>query len=110
MGMAGGWSTTSYGGANGKQYARIDKAYVLLVAPAFPRSPAVSAGATGTAGRAPEACWTCTRPTPSGWTTPGCDADHVPGGATHARQLGAGDLTGLRLVGKAAGCVPALTS
>ena len=111
MGMAGGWSTTSYGGANGKQYARIDKAYVLL-STSFPTL-------AGGFGRGNWYGWQGTR----GMLDMHELAHAV--GLDHARSStqimypvaqrmranwGAGDLTGLRLVGKAAGCVPALTS
>ena len=109
MGMAGGVSTTRYGATNGKVYATIDKAYVLL-STSFP----TLAGGFGRGNR-------------YGWQgTRGLLDMHELGhavGLDHARSTtqvmypaaqhmlanwGAGDLAGLRLVGTAAGCVPAL--
>lgn len=109
MGMAGGYATTGYS-ANGRQYATIDKAYVLL-STSFP----TLAGGFGWGNR-------------YGWQgTRGMLDMHELAhavGLDHARSAtqimypvaqhmpakwGAGDLTGLRLVGAAAGCIPAVT-
>lgn len=111
MGRAGGVSTTRYGATDGKLYATIDKAYVLL-STSFP----TLAGGFGWGNR-------------YGWQgTRGLldmhELSHAVG-LDHARgttqvmypaaqhmlaNWGAGDLAGLRLVGRAAGCVPALAS
>ncbi|HET9631582.1 MAG TPA: hypothetical protein VFP73_04250 [Terrabacter sp.] len=109
MGMAGGYATTGYA-SNGKPYATIDKAYVLL-STSFPSL----AGGFGWGNR-------------YGWLgTRGMLDMHELAhavGLDHARgttqimypvaqrmpaNWGAGDLTGLRLVGRAAGCIPAFT-
>ena len=64
VGLVGPPSATR--NANGKHYSRRSiKGYVLPVHQLPLASPAVSAWATRTAGRAPEACWTCTS-----WATP----------------------------------------
>lgn len=107
MGMAGGYATTGYG-PGGRPYARIDQAYVLL-STSFP----TLAGGFGWGNR-------------YGWLgTRGMLDMHELAhavGLDHARETtqvmypvaqrmpanwGAGDLTGLRLVGRAAGCIPA---
>ena len=110
MGVGGG-SVSSYTRANGKQYTTIDQGYVLL-STSFP----TLAGGFGVGNR-------------YGWQgTRGMLDMHELGhavGLDHARgttqvmypaaqhmlaNWGAGDLAGLRLVGTAAGCVPALAS
>lgn len=109
MGMAGGYATTGYG-ADGRLHARIERAYVLL-STSFP----TLAGGFGSGN------W-------YGWQgTRGMLDMHELAhavGLDHARgatqvmypvaqhmpaSWGAGDLTGLRVVGRAAGCVPAFT-
>lgn len=107
MGMAGGFALTGVSSANGKQYATIVKGYVLL-STSFP----TLAGGFGWGNR-------------YGWQgTRGMLEMHELGhaiGLDHARgatqvmfpvaqrmpaNWGAGDLTGLRLVGRSTGCIP----